>query len=135
MSSSPCPSNNQGILQWTFMFGSVLALLLLPMINHITHLNNMIHASTDQKEKEMLHTRLEKFRLALVTILLAILCIIWLLPLQLIYPETTLTFPIFIATCILVTVSMVIFVMDASKSIYIPPQTVSWTDPLLSEIS
>lgn len=133
--SSSCPQNNQGILQWTFMFGSVLALLLLPMINHITHLNNLIHASKDPKEQQMLHERLAKFRLALITILLAILCIIWLLPLQLIYPDTKLTFPIFIATCILLTVSMVVFVMDATKPTYVPQQTVSWTDPLLSEIS
>jgi uncharacterized membrane protein len=108
------------VLQLTFMFGSVLSLLLLPMINHAIHLNNLIHTTLDPKEKQLLDERLKKLQLALVYILIAILLIVWLLPIQLLSPKTKLTFPLFLTTCILLTVSLVIFVMDASQSIYIP---------------
>ena len=112
-------------LQLTFMFGSVLALLLLPMINHAIHLNNLIHTTMDAKEKEMLDGRLKKLQLALVSILIAILLFVWLLPIQYLYPKTRLTFPLFLTICILLTLSLVIFVMDASQSIYIPVSSTS----------
>lgn len=108
------------VLQLTFMFGSVLALILLPMVNQAIHLNNLIHTTVDEQEKTVLHSRLEKLRTALFFILIAILMVIWLLPLQYIYPRTIFTLPIFITASVLLSVSLIIFVMDASRSIYIP---------------
>lgn len=112
-------------LQWTFMFCSVLALLLLPMINHTIHLNNLIHTSIDPNEKKVIHDRLQQLRYALLTIWIAILLLTLFVPFEFANPGTILTPFVYTSVSILLATSITIFVLDVSKSIYTPKNSSS----------
>lgn len=113
-------TSNVGALQWSFMYASVLALLLLPVVNHATYLHNLIHTTTDEEERRLLYTRLQRLRYSLFSMSVAILLVIAFIPFHYRYPNTTWAFSVYVLVSAMVITSMMVFVADISRSTYTP---------------
>lgn len=110
-------------LQMTFMFASILALFLLPVLNHFNFLSSMIHTTTDSEERKTLYDRLDALRMSSASILVAVLLIVSTIPLLLIYPHTHLLALLYILASVFLSVSMIIVLTDTVRSTYVLKST------------
>lgn len=106
-------------LQITFMFASILALFLLPVLNHFIFLSNTIHTTKDLGERKTLYGRLDTLRMASASILVAVLVVVSTIPLLLLYPNSHLLVFLYILASMFLSISMIIVLMDTVRSTYI----------------
>lgn len=117
--NSHAPILKNEALRLSFMYSSVLALVLLPLVNNVDHLNNLLRTSTDPDDRKEIYHRLLYFQVSLITIALATILVVALIPIQILNPYTRWTVIIFIVASILLCISLCFLVIDVTVATYI----------------